>query len=333
MNIRFRSELEALFANTHPIREESPEVLFIRAVCRGDENAVLALFAEEKLFGHVPPVIDTPYARFEGLDGIRAFVRDWHPRFHANASFAVPCIQTIANGRVALEVSINFTVDGAINQVPMYVIADFRTPTMLDEVRIYCYYAMVPGLTPYRKPMFTPAHLEMGDPGLLTGAVREYYEALHHQPAVDVDKILNAMGDTVTMGGYQYMKPDRTPADYRVPKEKVRGGFTYMQAYIPSGIIMRYETLIDDGKTCVIEWVHIVSKHGQENYNRISLSCIAAYERGDDGKLCSVRIMDYAGREKEIDWTKTPISYEEARALNYIEYMVPGCGAKKQYDM
>jgi hypothetical protein len=41
--------------------------------------------------------------------------------------------------------------------------------------------------------MFKSAHLEMGDPMLLTGAVREYYEALHHMPHVDVDRILACM--------------------------------------------------------------------------------------------------------------------------------------------
>ncbi len=334
MKVRHYSELEKLYAGTHPIKLDSPELLFIQEVCAENADGVRSLFAEKKLFGDVPPVIDTPYERFEGLDRICEFVAGWNARFGAERSFAVPCIQTIANGRVALEVSVNFVAEGEINQVPMYIIADFRTPKMLDEVRIYCHFSMVPGLTPYRMPMFKSAHLEMGDPGLLTGAVREYYEALHHQPAVDVEKILGSMGDEICMGGYQYYDPGKTPSgSYRMTKEDIRAAFTRMQPYIPSGIIMRYETIIDDGKTCVIEWVHVVSKHGQENFNRISLSCIAAYERGDDGKLFSVRIMDYAGHEKEIDWTKTPIPFEEAKKLHFIEKMLPGCGAKQQYDM
>lgn len=331
MKIRHYSEMEKLYAGTHTIREDSPELRFLRAACAGEETAALAFFSETKLFGG-PPVVDTPYERFEGLSGIRSFVKGWNARFHASESFAVPCIQTIANGRVALEASVNFVVDGEINQVPMCLIADFRTPETLDEVRIYFHFSMVPGLTPYRKPMFQPAHLEMGDPGLLTGAVREYYEALHHQPAVDVEKILGSMGERMSMGGYQYYDPARFPNGYEMTRADIRAVFTRMQPYIPSGIIMRYETLIDDGKTCMIEWVHIVSRHGQENYNRISLSCIAAYERGPDGKLCSVRIMDYAGHEREIDWNETPVSYEEAKCLNFIEEMVPGCGAKRQYD-
>lgn len=333
MQVRHYSELEKLFAGTHSILETSPEVLFMKAVCEGNEEKALFFFSPCKLFGDVPPVVDTPYARYEGLEGIRCFVRDFNKTFNAESSFVVPCIQTIANGRVALEASINFTVDGRINQVPMYVVADFRTPIMLDEVRIYCYYSMVPGLTPYRKPLFVSAHKEMGDPGLLTGAVREYYEALHHLPAVDVDKILNTMEDIVVMGGYQYYDPSRQPnGSYLMNKCDVREAFTSMQPYIPSGIIMRYETIIDDGKICVIEWVHIVSEFGQANYNRVSLSCISSYERGDAGKLCSIRIMDYAGKEKEINWNKTPIPYSEAHIFNLVKTQHMGCGDKPQYE-
>lgn len=333
MKVRYYSELEKLFAGTHFIREDSPELLFIHAVCAGKTDEVLSLFAPLKLFGNVPPVVDTPYARYEGLEEIRKFTEGFNATFHAAESFAVPCIQTIANGRVALEVSINFVVDGEINQVPMCIVADFRTPSMLDEVRIYCYYAMVPGLTPYRKPLFVSAHKEMGDPGLLTGAVREYYEALHHLPAVDVDKIINSMEDEIIMGGYHYYVPEHQPhSTYVMNKEDERKIFTHMQPNIPSGIMMRYETIIDDGKTCVIEWMHVVSRYGQEKFNRVSLSCISAYERGLSGKLCSIRILDYAGKEKEIDWNRTPIPYDEACRINFVEKQHMGCGDKPQYD-
>lgn len=329
--IKHYSELEKFYAGTHPIAQDSPELLFIRAVCAGDDNAVMSLFSPQKLFGGALPVVDTPYERFEGLEAIGRFARGWNARFQAKASTATPCIQTIANGRVALEVSVSFHQEDGITQVPMFVIGDFRTRKTLDEVRIYFHFSMLPDLTPYRKPMFRAAHLEMGDPGLLTGAVREYYEALHHQPAVDVDKILGSMGERISMAGYKFYDP--ALPGYKLPCEEVREAFTRMQPYIPSGIIMRYETLIDDGRNCVIEWVHVVSRKGREEFNRISLSCIAAYERGEDGLLCAVRIMDYAGHELEIDWTKTPVSHQEAMQMNYIEKMIPGCGLKPQYDM
>ena len=146
MNIRKPCQLERLYGHTHPIREDSPELGFMRAVCAGEVDAALSFFRENKLFGGESCAVDAPYGRFEGLAGVEAFARGWLSRFEAQAATVVPVIQTIANGRVALEAVVNFEVDGAINQVPMFVIGDFRTPETLDELRLYCHYTFVPGL-------------------------------------------------------------------------------------------------------------------------------------------------------------------------------------------
>ena len=316
MNIRHFSELERLYAGTHPIRRDTPEARFLDLVCAGDADGVCALFAGRKLFGGALPAVDTPYGRFEGQEEIRRFALTWNERFGAESSAAVPCIQTIGGGRAALEASVNFVRDGAIDQVPMFVIADYRTQTMLDEVRIYCAASMIPGQTPYRAPLFPVERLEPGDPGLLTGAVREYYTALHARPQADVERILNAMSDDIVMGGYAWVDPDK-PASADSPKEAARKAFEYMRGYIPSGVAMRYETIIDDGRTAVLEWVHVISRRGLE-LGRLAMSGIAAYERGEDGRLCSVRILDYAWKEKEIDWSKLPITREEAEKVNVL---------------
>jgi hypothetical protein len=91
---------------------------------------------------------------------------------------------------------------------------------------------------------------------------------------------------------------------------------------------MRYETIIDDGRTCVIEWVHIVSREGQDELGRIAMSGIAAYERGPDGLLCAIRISDYAGYERTIDWSQLPVSKEEAQKVNFVESFPAGVGEK-----
>ncbi len=318
MKIRHRSQLEALYAGTHPIRPEAPEARFLSLLCAGNADGVCALFVGEKLFGGGASAVDTPFGRYEGLSGIRRLAETWHMVFGAESSFAVPCIQTIAGGRAALEASVSFVRGGEIDQVPMFVIADYRTPELLEEVRIYVPYGMIPGHTPYRKPMFAAERLERGDPALLTGAVREYYEALHTYPAADVERILNAMSDEIVLGGYAYCDAVPPAPEGETPKMRVRRAFEKMREYIPSGVAMRYETIIDDGKTAVLEWVHIVSQRGRKEFGRIAMSGIAAYERGADGLLCSVRILDYAWKEPEIDWTKTPVSREEAEQINLL---------------
>ena len=328
MKIRTPARLASLYAGPeHPIDPASPELRFIKAACEKDADKALALFREKKLFGGVPPAVDAPYGRFEGLAGIRRFAEGWLGAFRAESAEVVPVAQTRANGRAVTEMEVHFVSDGMIDQVPMFVVGDLRTADTLDEVRIYCHHTFVPGLQAYRKPIFPSAHLEMGDPGLLTGAVREYYEALHHVPSVDVDRILGAMGDGCRFGGYEPPKPDRAPA---VTREGLRREYEHMQSYIPRCVGMRYATIVDDGKTCVIEWVHIVSRAGQEERNRIALSGIAAYERGEDGLLTAIRISDYAGYENTIDWTKTPVTKEEAQRINFVEKFPAGVGRKGQ---
>lgn len=66
--------------------------------------------------------------------------------------------------------------------------------------------------------------------------------------------------------------------------------------------------------------------------NRIAMSGCSAYTRNDEGYLCSVRISDYAGHEGEIDWTKTPVSREEAYSINLVDAFQGGCGMKPQEE-
>ncbi len=326
MKIRKPCNLEKLYGHTHPIREDSPELLFMKAVCAGEVEKALSFFFDQKLFDGVPSAIDAPYGRFEGLKGVRAFAEGFLPRFNARKAELVPVIQTVANGRVCLEAQINFEVEGEIEQVPMFIVADFRTPKTLDEIRLYCHFSFVPDLQAYRKPMFRSAYLEVGDPGLLTGAVRVYYEALHHAPAVDVDRILDSMGEGCVFGGYE---PWGSAASPEATREGLRRTYEGMASYIPRCVGMRFETIIDDGRTCVIEWQHIVSRAGQEERSRVAMAGIAAYERGDDGKLCSIRISDYANFESTIDWSKVPgMTKEEAKKINFVESYPPHVGAK-----
>ena len=327
MKVRKPCNLARMYADeTRTINAASPELRFMEAVCAGNSEQAVSFFRDNKLFGAAQPVVDAPYERFEGLDGIKRFAEGFAGRCHANLAYLTPVIQTVANGRAVSEVVVHFVVDGEIEEVPMFVVADLRTAALLDEVRLYCHFSFVPGLQAYRKPLFPVAHREMGDPGLLTGAPREYYEALHHTPAVDVDRICKVFGPGCKFGGYEPWGHIEN-ANHGDPAG-LRNSYEKMAAYIPRCVGMRYETIIDDGRTCVIEWVHIVSREGQESLGRIAMSGIAAYERGPDGLLCAIRISDYAGYERTIDWSQLPVSKEEAQKVNFLESFPAGVGEK-----
>ncbi len=187
MEIRNMAELHVLYPEPQQgIRYDSPEVLLMKHLAENDPESAAALFPDRRQFSDVPPAADTPYGRFEGKEQIRAFAEGFTARFEADALSILPKFQTRAGGRSVTEMVLNFEKEGMIDQVPMFVVADLGSRGTLEEVRLYCHSSFVPHQTPYRKPMFVPAHLEMGDPGLMTGAVREDYTALHHSPRLDV---------------------------------------------------------------------------------------------------------------------------------------------------
>ena len=326
MEIRKMAELYALYPEAQEgIRYDSPELLMMKYIAEGNTDAAAALFRDRRQFTDDPPAVDTPYGRFEGKEQIRAFAEGFVSRFEADALSILPKFQTRSGGRSVTEMVLNFEVDGMIDQVPMFVVADLGSRGTLEEARLYCHSTFVPHLTPYRKPMFTPAHLEMGDPGLMTGAVKEYYTALHHMPGVDVERILRCMHPDCVFGGYALYRGQEPEKGL----EALRRVYTGMRSYIPFKVGMRYETLIDDGVTGVIEWVHVISDQGRE-LGRIAMSGIAAYMRGEDGRLISIRISDYAWMEKEIDWEQAGVTEEEARKVNAVSEFPAGAGRKPQ---
>ena len=267
--IRRKVELFTLYDEPQAgIKQDSPELLLMKYIEAGKPADVAELFPEHKQFYEALPVVDTPYGRFIGKKAIGDFAAGFIKRFNADGLSILPMFQTRSGGRSVTEIVLNFEVDGVIDQVPMFVVADLcYGGKMLDEVRMYCHATFVPDLTPYRRPMFHSAHLEMGDPGLMTGAMREYYTALHHMPYVDVDRILACMHPDCIFGGYAVDNGNRHETD----PEALRKIYEAMGTYIPSKVGMRYETLIDDGITGVIEWVHVISDKGRKDLGRIAM--------------------------------------------------------------
>ncbi len=331
MEIRRPCMMATLYRDVEgPAVTDSPEYLFWDALLTGDGQKARSLFREKKMYWDVPCAVDAPYGRFEGLDAVGEFAESFLSKFNASSAVYHPKFRTVANGRVALEGYVDFTVDGQIDQVPFFLVADYRTPKLLEEVRLYTHFTFVPGLTPYRAPIFPTAHLEMGDPGLLTGPMRAYYEALHHAPLCSAKAIHRCFAPDCRVGGYDpWSAPLRTPETNPEISENFAKN---LETYIPACVGMRYETIVDDGRTCVIEWVHIVSRRGQTERNRVAMSGVSAYERDDEGRLCSVRICDYAGHEGEIDWDSLPLTKEEAQKINFVEEFPAGCGRKPQIE-
>ena len=150
---------------------------------------------------------------------------------------------------------------------------------------------------------------------MLTGSVREYLVGLHDPNVPFAEKSDRIFADTLVFGGYGEKEID----ERLKPKSRddVKADFADINKTLSQYVNIRIETIIDDGKICCIEWEQIVTKAGREEKNRLSEAGVSFYERGEDGRICSIRIIDYAYCEHLIDWSRARVSKEEAEKINY----------------
>ena len=297
-----------------PIHADSQELRFMKALCAGDAEGAAALFADKVQFRDEPPAVDAPHGRFEGREAIRDFAGNWLASFGADRAEFTPVVQTIAGGRAAIEGVASFYREGALlREIPMITVGDLRPHGQMDGARIYFHFKQAPGFSAYRAPIFKSQHLTAQEPHLLTGSPRAYLEALHHEPKCDVDKVIEIVGPKCCFGGYI-----TDQGIILCDKAELRKAYERMSEYIPRWLNIRFETVIDDGISCVIEWVHVITKDGREEGNRLCESGVAVYERDEEGYLGAIRICDYAHCENLIDWEKERLTKAEAERINYL---------------
>lgn len=305
---------ETYHSNRKGIDEQSTELLFMRAVCAGDAAGASSFFEDTLQFANEAPVVDAPNGRYEGRQAIGQFAAEWLGRFGAEHCELTPVVQTRSGGRSVTEFIAVFTANGSVlYEIPMLVVGDLRAHGKLDGARLYFHFQQAPGFSAYRAPIFKSQHMTEQEPHLLTGSPRAYLEALHHQPAMDVEKVMSVFSDECCFGGFVAGQPI-----IRCNREELRAAYEHMSTYIPRWLAIRFETVIDDGITCVIEWVHIITRDGRMEGNRLCESGVAVYERNAEGLLSGVRICDYAHCENLIDWSKESIAKEEAEKINYL---------------
>lgn len=299
----------------------SPEIRLMFAVCAGDEEAAASLVEDRMQFYDEPSALEAPHGRFEGKEGVRNFVHQWNESFHAERTEIDPVVQTKAGGRSVSEFVVDFyRGDELFMQFPMIIVGDIRGKEQLDNARLYFHFGQAPGFSPYRRPMFKSQHLTPCSPNLLSGVVRAYFEALHRYPYADAEKLKTLGGEHMITGGY--FPNDRFAVlSRKESREGMEKFANTVSSYIPLYLDIRPEVIIDDGITCVVEWVHVIHKEGREKAHRLCESGISVYERDEKGFLSSVRILDYANCEDQIDWSMESITRKEAEKINYLETM------------
>lgn len=279
------------------INANSAELRFVEHISHGDSERAMSLIPEQTLYGSAPVAVDAPQGRFEGRDAIRGFAEGWLGTFKAEHAFIDPVVQTQGGGRSVTEAVGNFFRDGRYHRVPMFIVGDIRySDKRLDGLRIYFHFSFVEGLSPYRPPIFQPSFNNRGELNLVTGAFGEYYAALHGR---DLERVMSVFGEEAKFGGY--VGPDGNARVISRDMQALRREYEDILYQVPDMNSVRFETIIDDGITGVIEWTLTVTDRGRQVMGRVNQAGIAAYERGKDGKLVAVRICDYMGYEHLID--------------------------------
>lgn len=298
----YKCNFVELFADGNTVREpESPELRFLEQVCSGAPLNADEYFTDVTSY-QSKTVLDAPQGRYSGLGEIGLFCGQWLRSLHAVSGKVEPVVQTIAGGRSASEVVVHFDLEGGDTlDLPVCVIGDLRMDGKLEGLRIYFSAQWIDGFSTYRAPVFTPTYTTPGELNLLTGYVREYYAMLHNPDSDEaLERIVETFEDDLKFGGYirddiiddmisgieftEEEKRDKIARERRIYRDDIL-------VRAPKWRSVRFETVIDDGVTCVIEWVLVVNPIGIE-HGSMSQSGMAAYKRGKTGRLSEIRICD-----------------------------------------
>jgi hypothetical protein len=270
----------------------SPEMRLLAAFAAGDGDAAAAVIAKP-LFGASRAQVITPFGTYEGPEGARDLAASWLDRFDASAAELIPTVQTTAGGRVAGEVVLRTTRRGArdVLDVPVSIVGDLAPGGRIEGARIYFFWAWAPGLEPFTPPIFEPQVPLPASYSLMTGALREYYEALAtDDPEHSVERILSTFSDDIAYGGLRPVDIEAGTTDH----ERIRRIYQGICSGIPGRMIVRFETITDNGLTAAVEWTTVVTEKGRAAGSRAQAG-FASYDRDRTGKLCAVRINDNVG--------------------------------------
>lgn len=312
-----KSRFAEIYGGAHrTVLSDSPELKFFTSVINGDLETAVCQFPQEKQFGG-QPILDIPQRRYIGTAEIKGFAKEWSERFGPQSSgFVEAVIQTRTGGRSATELVLHFMQDGEEKVAPMALVAELRSDGKMDECHIYYNFHLIPGTNAYRPPIFPPKGDFDTRQEMLSGSIREYLVGLHDPSIPFWDKADKIFADQVVFGGYGERELDE---HLRVKsRDEIRKDFEDINKTLTKYVFIRVETIIDDGKICCIEWEQLVTPAGRKEKNRLSEAGCSFYERGEDGRIYSIRIIDYAYCEDQIDWSKARKTKEEAEKINYM---------------
>jgi hypothetical protein len=194
--------------------------------------------------------------------------RAWLARHDASME---PGITTVADRRVAHELTLQLTIEGHECELPLLLIADLDGDSIRD-LRIYHSTWPLYGSHEVRHPILHSYHeaIDLAEP------VASYHQAVWDGDAEKADAQFEPDGTVREPSGSKYAHSGSDRTDW------------YRRILSKGGIKLHVGAVTDDGTTTVFEF--LVDQWGGEHLP--SQAGAAAYTRGSSGKIASARIYD-----------------------------------------
>jgi hypothetical protein len=250
-------------------REHLVTVPYFDGILTRDTDALVASFAGE------PEVHHPVRGRVKGARAFMQYVDDTLDWLADRNAEVEDRGHTVLETRGFEEVVIRLDGDDGRIELPAAIVADHRSGSRLDELRVYYSYRALTGRHKNRTPVM------QADPEAREqDVVAEYQRAL---AAGDVAAIVA----TFEPDGYA-----REPAG----GEHVHRGHDALRAFYThmfsngGGVPLQHCAVIDDGRRCALEYN--ILRWGRTDVP--PEGGVAIYERGESGKLAAARIYDDA---------------------------------------
>jgi len=228
-----------------------------------------------KSFAVMPELHDPIYGRVKGIRPFEAFASEMSSWLRQH-NFSVEDVGHVVTERHGFEeVTLHFGGQNGRVDLPVAIVADFRSDGRIDELRIYFSNWPLAGHHAHRPPLL------QCDPELReSDVVGDYQLAL---AAGDVDAIVAAFEPD----GYA-----REPAAGRHVHRGRDGLRSFYELMFSNGggIPLEHCAVIDDGRSCALEY-NVVQ------WGKTKLppeAGVAVYVRGQSGKIAATRIYDDA---------------------------------------
>lgn len=293
----------------YPINQEAPELRFMRHVCEG--GSAIETYFHDLTTSRKEVTVYTPYGKFEGHDAIKRFAEGFLGLVKATSAEIHPVIQTVAGGRSVTEAEVWFNI-GQVQpyKVPMNFFCDLGHHGKMEGLRIYYFCKWIPDTPAYFEPIYLPSVNGPADTNLMSGVIKTYYEQINNFCKEDqLKNVIKLFSKEPRIGGY---RPQEITPMTVYTEEKLLKKYTTIVENIPKLCYIRFESMTDDGKNCLVEWTSIITKEGLVQ-GLVSQAGMAAYERDEDGQLCSVRICDNFRYDDEIDLSTVK------KELNFVD--------------